>query len=489
LIGPPDTAAGVRPGDVLVGKYRVERVLGAGGMGVVVAAHHIQLDEKVALKFLLPEALQNHEAIGRFVREARAAVKIKGEHVARVSDVGQLENGAPYIVMEYLDGIDLAAWLKQRGALPTELAVDFVLQTCEAIAEAHLLGIVHRDLKPANLFCVQRADGQLIIKVLDFGISKVTTPGAVGHEMTRTNAMVGSPYYMSPEQMQSSKAVDARTDIWSLGIILFELMVARTPFAAESVTELAIKVTLEPTPPLRAFRADVAPGLEQVIATCLEKQPSRRYQTVGDLALMLRPFASLQGRLSVDKILGTLRQGGMSGALPPAREIPPPLTGPPATAIVPNTAASWGHASSSTRPGGKAAITVVAALLTFVVLVTGGALVLRWPPMAKSPPAIPASAAAPRFEPPASTMAAPPVPTVVAEPAETLRPAAPVAVPTLAGTTSHASPSPRPNSAPRSNASAPVASSPSAATPAAKPNCDPPYYFDKGARIFKKECL
>jgi len=203
LIGPPDTAAGVRPGDVLVGKYRVERVLGAGGMGVVVAAHHIQLDEKVALKFLLPEALQNHEAIGRFVREARAAVKIKGEHVARVSDVGQLENGAPYIVMEYLDGIDLAAWLKQRGALPTELAVDFVLQTCEAIAEAHLLGIVHRDLKPANLFCVQRADGQLIIKVLDFGISKVTTPGAVGHEMTRTNAMVGSPYYMSPEQMQS----------------------------------------------------------------------------------------------------------------------------------------------------------------------------------------------------------------------------------------------------------------------------------------------
>src|SRR5580692_5941948 len=150
----PDPEIGVRPGEILAGKYRLERMLGRGGMGIVVAAHHLQLDEKVALKFLLPEALGNPEAVARFIREARAAVKIKSEHVARVSDVGQLENGSPYMVMEYLDGRDLAAWLKQRGAMSVEMAVDFVLQACEAIAEAHAVGIVHRDLKPANLFCV-----------------------------------------------------------------------------------------------------------------------------------------------------------------------------------------------------------------------------------------------------------------------------------------------------------------------------------------------
>jgi serine/threonine protein kinase len=203
--GDSNSAAGVREGDILAGKYRVERVLGIGGMGVVVAAHHIHLDEKVALKFLLPEALGNTEAVARFAREARAAVKIKSEHVARVIDVGRLENGAPYMVMEYLEGTDLAAWLQERGVMPPEQAVEFVLQACEAIAEAHALGIVHRDLKPANLFCIRRADGRLSVKVLDFGISKITAArGGAKREVstTRASALVGSPVYMSPEQMQ-----------------------------------------------------------------------------------------------------------------------------------------------------------------------------------------------------------------------------------------------------------------------------------------------
>ena len=137
------------------------------GIGVVVAAHHMQLDERVALKFLLPEALGNPEAVARFARKARAAVKIKSEHVARVSDVGTLPNGAPYMVMEYLEGGDLAAWLKQRGPMPVDQAVEFVIQACVAVADAHALGIVHRDLKPANLFCLRRSDGQLSIKVLE----------------------------------------------------------------------------------------------------------------------------------------------------------------------------------------------------------------------------------------------------------------------------------------------------------------------------------
>jgi eukaryotic-like serine/threonine-protein kinase len=322
---PSQLAAGVREGDVIAGKYRVEKILGAGGMGVVVAARHVQLDEKVALKFLLPEALGDEQAVARFVREARAAVKIKSEHVARVTDVGTLENGAPYIVMEYLDGGDLAAWLKQRGALPVEQAVEFVLQACVAVAEAHALGIVHRDLKPANLFCVRRADGQLSIKVLDFGISKRIDVIRTGAEMgmTRTGALMGTPLYMSPEQMRSSKDVQQGTDIWALGIILFELMAGRPAFVAESVTELAIKVASEPAPPIRNFRPEVPGGLEAVLLRCLEKHARRRYRNVGELALGLLPFAPKRAAASVERISGIIHASGLSAsalAAPPSSD-------------------------------------------------------------------------------------------------------------------------------------------------------------------------
>src|SRR3954470_13666053 len=213
--------APVQEGEILAGKYRVERVLGVGGMGVVVAATHLQLDERVAIKFLVPDALSSDEAVARFAREARAAVKIKSEHVARVIDVGTLDNGAPYMVMEYLEGGDLSRVLQAQGPLPVEDAVEYVLQACEAIAHAHVLGIVHRDLKPANLFLTKRNDGSQSVKVLDFGISKVLSgnSGASSSDaaMTRTRAVMGSPLYMSPEQMTSTRDVDGRTDIWALG--------------------------------------------------------------------------------------------------------------------------------------------------------------------------------------------------------------------------------------------------------------------------------
>ena len=312
----PQLAAGVREGDVVAGKYRVERVVGAGGMGVVVAAHHIQLDEKVALKFLLPEALGDAEAVARFGREARNAVKIKSEHVARVIDVGTLPNGAPYMVMEYLEGGDLAAWIKQRGALSIELSVDFVLQACVAVADAHALGIVHRDLKPANLFCARRSDGQLSIKVLDFGISKLADGAGTGSgmAMTRTAALMGSPLYMSPEQMRSSRDVDAQTDIWALGVIIFELMTGRPPFQACSVTELAIKINNEPAPSVRTLRPDVSSELEAVIFTCLEKDRRRRYRNVAELALALLPFAPKRARGSVERISGIIQAAGLSAS-------------------------------------------------------------------------------------------------------------------------------------------------------------------------------
>ncbi|MGA3122604.1 MAG: serine/threonine-protein kinase [Polyangiaceae bacterium] len=241
-----ELAAGVRQGDVLGGKYRIERVLGVGGMGVVVAARHIELDSRVALKFLLPELVASPEAVARFAGEARAAVQIQNEHVARVLDVGTLDNGAPYMVMEFLEGRDLSTWLEQRGPLPVEQAVEFILQACVAVADAHRLGIIHRDLKPANLFCIRRTDGQFVVKVLDFGISKLrrTPEGdrASGMSVTKTSALMGSPLYMSPEQMRSSKDVNAQTDVWALGVILFELLTGRAPFLGETVTEVAIHV-------------------------------------------------------------------------------------------------------------------------------------------------------------------------------------------------------------------------------------------------------
>ena len=349
--GGSESAAGVREGDILAGKYRVERVLGTGGMGVVVAAHHIQLDEKVALKFLLPEALGDAEAVARFAREARNAVKIKSEHVARVIDVGTLPNGAPYMVMEYLEGGDLAAWIKQRGAMPAEQAIEFVLQACVAVADAHALGIVHRDLKPANLFCIRRSDGQLSIKVLDFGISKLAEVGTgAGMAMTRTAALMGSPLYMSPEQMRSARDVDAQTDIWALGIIVFELISGRAPFQAGSVTELAIKVNNEPTPAVRSFRPDVPGGLEAIIFKCLEKDRSRRYRNVAELALALLPFAPARARGSVERISGIIQAAGLSVS---ALAVPP--SPHPATQGAGGTLPAVGR--TTTRPrGGKTAI-------------------------------------------------------------------------------------------------------------------------------------
>ncbi len=183
-----------KEGDVLAGKYRIDRVLGKGGMGVVVAAHHTTLRQNVAVKFLLAATAKRGDATERFLREARAAVSIQSEHVARVTDVGTLESGAPYMVMEFLTGSDLGQVLEERGPLPVEEAVDYVLQACEAIAEAHALGLIHRDLKPANLFVTTRADGSPLIKVLDFGLSKATKPDTLDASLTATNVVMGSPY-------------------------------------------------------------------------------------------------------------------------------------------------------------------------------------------------------------------------------------------------------------------------------------------------------
>lgn len=289
----------VRPGDVLAEKYVVERVLGMGGMGVVVAAMHRDLAQRVALKFLLPAAFEAPGAQARMLREARSAARIQSEHVARVMDVGTLENGAPYLVIEYLDGVDLGVRLRE-GPLPVSLAVDLVLEACEALAEAHGLGIVHRDLKPANLFLLERPDGSPMLKVLDFGISKAESGSQA--TLTTQTATMGSPRYMSPEQLRSARDVDARADVWSLGIILFELVTGKAPFEGDSILNVCAAIANEEPPLLRKVRADAPEVLERVIRGCLEKDRSARISSVAALARALRPIASRSGRTSIERI-------------------------------------------------------------------------------------------------------------------------------------------------------------------------------------------
>jgi serine/threonine-protein kinase len=331
---------------VLAGKYRVERVLGAGGMGVVVAALHLELDERVAVKFLLPELSENTSAAARFMREARAAARIKSEYAARVIDVGRLETGAPYMVMEYLEGRDLAG-LVASGPLSIDDAVDYVIQACHAMAEAHAAGIVHRDLKPANLFLAQRPDGTRVIKVLDFGISKSAAGDLADAGLTKTSTMMGSPYYMSPEQMRSARDVDHRTDIWSLGVILFELLAGRAPFQGDSLPELLTSIMTDTTPSLVALRPEVPPTLEQVVYRCLQKSRDTRMHDVGELTRALLPFGTRRSRDTAERVLkltGSLES--LPASLAPAAA---PVELGATVAIGGQTATNWadtrGHAA------------------------------------------------------------------------------------------------------------------------------------------------
>jgi serine/threonine-protein kinase len=483
-------------------------------MGVVVAAHHIGLDEKVAIKFLLPEMLANAEAVSRFSREARNAVKIKGEHMARVFDVGTLETGAPYMVMEFLEGGDLHHWLQQRGPLPFEDAVDFVLQTCEVIAEAHSLGIIHRDLKPANLFCVRRADGRLSIKVLDFGISKVTRLGGSlpNLGMTNTGALMGSPFYMSPEQMESSNTVDARTDIWALGVIIQELVTGKVPFPGDALLEVARKVAGRTAPPLREFRPDAPEGLQAVVSRCLEKDRERRYRNVAELAMDLLPLGPKRAKASVERISDIIQAAGLSASalsLPPSSE----PTNHPAS---PETIAPFGGTAAGTRGTKRTVVSVVVATGALAIAgVISLAFMTRGPSapttQTEHPDASSSKLAAsqpPPETPPTSGQTAPPLVAVsslppLQDPIPESRPVGKAPSPKPAG-----QPTPRPNpmatvsgpiqipSSPQGMGPTATATSPPAPPPpprpaAAQPDCDPNYTIDpkSGAHLFKPECF
>jgi len=274
------------PGSVIAGKYELVSVIGEGGMGVVYEARHLRLKQRVAIKMLRPKVLHLDAITPRFEREARTAALLRGRHVARIFDVDVTEGGLPFMVMEFLVGRDLEAELVERGTLSVQEATGYVLQACVAMQEAHAAGIVHRDLKPANLFLTEE-NGERVVKVLDFGISKITDDAET--RLTGTFATVGTPLYMSPEQVRSSKDVDIRTDIWSLAVILFEALAGQPPFYG-SMTATAAAIVADPTPSLCAIRPDVPVELEQALERALQKLPSRRFPDVGSLSAALAPF-------------------------------------------------------------------------------------------------------------------------------------------------------------------------------------------------------
>nr|MBA3499200.1 protein kinase [Deltaproteobacteria bacterium] len=347
------------PGTILAGKYRVDGVLGQGGMGVVLAATHVTLGKLVALKLMRPDLAVDKGASQRFVREARAASLLRSEHIVRVIDLDTLEDGSPYIAMEYLEGEDLGAVLARCGSISAHEAATYIVQVCEAIAEAHAANIVHRDLKPANLFLTRRANTPCV-KVLDFGVSKIIAGGPLVDDVasTDTKSLVGSPHYMAPEQLISAKSVDPRTDVWALGCILFELVSGRSPFnTGGALAQVLASILRDNAPAL----GDLCPGLPDgfitVVERCLEKDPSRRFQRVDELAAALVPFTTAPAFI------------GPRQARPTAIGV-----GTPAPMIPVEVAAGQGASAATTSPAraadNRGRAWIIAAAL--VLLVAGG---------------------------------------------------------------------------------------------------------------------
>jgi serine/threonine-protein kinase len=462
---------------LIAGRYRVERKLGAGGMGIVVAAIDLQTSARVAIKLLLPEgpmpsaafrsvddsgvierSNRHIEMSTRLIREASAAARLSSEHVTRVLDVGRMESGDPYVVMEMLEGVDLGQYAKERGPLPVVETINLVLQACEAIFEAHERGIVHRDLKPANLFLTSRPDGSAFVKVLDFGISKVLG-SEDDNQLTATSDMLGSPLYMAPEQIRNARDVDTRADVWSIGTILYRLLAGRAAFEGPGSAATLAAIIGDMPYPLRAIRPDVPQDLEVIVLRCLEKDRNRRIQTVRELAIALHRFAVAQ--------TGTLRAavqvpGGpspyeASGPQPAAVAAGPPGAFTPAGSFLfpppPALPASLSEGPSSITVSGTSgrSSAFFAGIGLFIGALLAGGLVawqLGSGGLASSSSAAPAATGAATVALAASTTAEPSVPEV---PTAALAPSA--SATTSASATASASATVSATAAPSSSAS------------------------------------
>jgi serine/threonine-protein kinase len=305
-------------GDTVAGKYRIERLLGEGGMGAVFAAEHLLLEQRVAIK-VISAHLSGGAARERFLREARAAARVRSEHVTQVLDVGEEPDGTIFMVLEFLEGKNLAELLEERGTLPIDEAVALALEGLIGVAAAHAAGIVHRDLKLENLFVARRQNGSRCVKVLDFGISKSL---GESKNLTASGAMVGSPYSMSPEQIRDAKSVDARTDVWSMGIVTYALLTGGSPFVAEDVGGVLAAILERTPPPLEDSRPGAPIGLNVTLQRALAKDRAQRFSSVVDLADSLSPYAGLRGAALASEVRRALGQGAVDTVAPDSKAEP-----------------------------------------------------------------------------------------------------------------------------------------------------------------------
>jgi len=480
------------PGDIVADKYEVEKVIGTGGMGTVVAACHLQLGKRVAIKMLHGDLVSDPVTVERFLREAQSTVDLSSEHAAMVSDVGTLDDGTPYIIMEHLEGKDLESLLVESGPLPVADAVDYVLQAAVALADAHQNGLVHRDLKPGNLFLTHAVDGAPLIKVLDFGITKkITKSSGDSHRLTTTGLAIGTPLFMSPEQIRDPRSVDHRTDIWALGAVLHELLVGMPPFSADTITALSAMIAADDPPPLRSLRSEVPEEVERAVLRCLEKRPDDRFADAAALAHALEPAAAARSRPLVQRIERILQ-----GSLPPTRGTQAwhpkddladtvastqpdaaetgPRRGDPTLASsgtsdlsssssLGQTAGAW-DAGAAPKAGSQALIISTLAVAMLVAL-------MLWEPWAQPPQSegMPSGSSATSPSPPPDTTglatgASPAEPATAADPVASAEPATATVSSTAAPSASAAmppAPTPVPTARPRPRPSTPPAPKPS----------------------------
>ncbi len=324
---PPDPYLGY----TIDNRYKVESLLGEGGMGMVYLCRHKIIEKKVALKILRADLARDKEVTERFLIEARAASSIGSEHIIDISDFGQLPDGCAYFVMEYLDGVPLTSLIRSGLPLSTERIVHIASQMCLGLAAAHAAGIVHRDLKPDNVYLVKRGQDADFVKILDFGIAKVTTVASPSR-LTHAGSVFGTPHYMSPEQAAGG-TVDQRGDIYSVGVMLYELTVGRLPFDADNFMGILTQHMYRPPVPPRTMAGYVGrtvdPGLEAIVLKCLSKRPELRYQSMDELREDLERVKASQQPLAVGELLQLSNGFDVASSLPaPASSAQPVMTRP-----------------------------------------------------------------------------------------------------------------------------------------------------------------